>query len=123
MQKIKYEVKRLILQKTAEMRVHSDLLQVLLFLIIFIVIHIIIVHHTNRNLQVTLKQKIVLDDGPVIKLKSASRSKLKQAAEKEYEAGGIFFRIEMKTPIFPRNFCSKHQLFSVISAQNTCFSP
>ena len=76
MQKIKYEVKRLILQKTAEMRVHSDLLQVLLFLIIFIVIHIIIVHHTNRNLQVNLKQKIVLDDGPVIKLKSASRSKL-----------------------------------------------
>ena len=67
------------------MRVHSDLMQVLVFIIIFIVIHIIIIHYTNRTLNVTLKHKIVLDDGPIIHLKSASRSKLKEAAEKEYE--------------------------------------
>ena len=67
------------------MRFHSDLMQVLVFIIIFIVIHIIIIHHTNRSLNVTLKHKIVLEDGPVIHLKSASRSKLKEAAEKEYE--------------------------------------
>ena len=73
------------LQKTAEMRFHSDLMQVLVFIIIFIVIHIIIIHHTNRSLNVTLKHKIVLDDGPVIQLKSASKAKLKEAAEKEYE--------------------------------------
>ena len=67
------------------MRVHSDLMQVLVFIIIFIVIHIIIIHHTNRSLNVTLKHKIVLDDGPIIHLKSASKLKVKEAKEKEYE--------------------------------------
>ena len=67
------------------MRVVSDLMQVLVFIIIFIVIHIIIIHHTNRSLSVTLKHKIVLDDGPIIHLKSASKSKVKEAKEKEYE--------------------------------------
>ena len=58
------------------MAAYNDLLQVLLFIIVFIVIHIIIVHVSSRNLSLTLKQRIVVDDGPVIHLKSASRQKI-----------------------------------------------
>ena len=62
----------------------SDILHILIFIIFFIVIHIIIVHLSNKNFNVTLKQKIVVDDGSaIIKLHSATREELKVAEEAE----------------------------------------
>ena len=62
----------------------SDMLQVFLFIIIFVIIHIIIVNRSSRNLKVTLKQRILIDDGlPVIKLRSATRDDIEKSVEHE----------------------------------------
>ena len=55
------------------MVLRTDLLHVFLFIVVFIVIHIIVLHITDKRLSVNIRQRIVVDDGPVIKIRSLSR--------------------------------------------------
>ena len=61
----------------------TDLLHVFLFIIVFIVIHIIVLHLTNKSLSVNIKQRIVMDDAPVIKIRSLSRHRQMELVKQE----------------------------------------
>ena len=63
----------------------SEIHHVFVFIIIFIVIHIIILHQTNKNLNITLKQKITVREGQVVQLHSATKEELVQQAEDYYD--------------------------------------
>ena len=63
----------------------TDLLHVFLFIIVFIVIHIIVLHLTNKSLSVNIKQRIVMDDAPVIKIRSLSRHRQMELVKQELE--------------------------------------
>ena len=56
----------------------TELLHVFLFITVFIVIHIVVVHVTDRRLSVNIRQKITVEDGPVIQIRSISRQKQRQ---------------------------------------------
>ena len=51
----------------------TDLLHVFLFIVLFIVIHIMVLHLTDKRLSVNIRQRILLDEGPLIKIRSLSR--------------------------------------------------
>ena len=56
----------------------TELFHVFLFIIVFIVIHILVVHLTDRRLSVNIRQRILVEDGPVIQIRSISRQKHRQ---------------------------------------------
>ena len=56
----------------------AELFHVFLFIIVFIVIHIVVVHLTDRRLSVNIRQRILLEDDPVIQIRSISRQKHRQ---------------------------------------------
>ena len=56
----------------------AELFHVFLFIIVFIVIHILVVHLTDRRLSVNIRQRIMVEDGPVIQIRSISRQKHRQ---------------------------------------------
>ena len=56
----------------------TELFHVFLFIIVFIVIHIVVVHLTDRRLSVNIRQRILVEDGPVIQIRSISRQKARQ---------------------------------------------
>ena len=67
----------------------SEIHHILVFIIIFIVIHIIVLHQTNKNLNITLKQRITVGEGGVVprvvQLHSATKEELVQQAEDYYD--------------------------------------
>ena len=61
----------------------TDLLHVFLFIIAFIVIHIIVLHLADKRLSVNIRQRIVVDEGPVIKIKSLSRHRQRELVKQK----------------------------------------
>ena len=54
-----------------------------LFIIAFIVIHIIVLHLADKRLSVNIRQRIVVDEGPVIKIKSLSRHRQRELVKQK----------------------------------------